>query len=194
MERDQQPTGAAQGYEFRPKLAFYHANAKGTGGAITLELIPARAKSDGAIMLSAANQMTVGNRQGPNPTYPRFDWKNKLVVKLDFADLSRMLQVFRGECESLEDGRGLYHQTPDFTTRIVLQHLIDPVAGYSLELYRKLRSGEETRTHILLSPYEGLGLAESIAGSMAFVSFGVPMLVPQDQTTAADRREAEDGR
>lgn len=185
MERNQ---------EYRPKLTLYHANAKGTGGAVAFELIPARARADGAIMLTAANQMTIGNRQGPNPTYPRFDWKQKIVVKLDFADLSRMLQVFRGECESLEEGRGLYHETAEFSTRIVLKHQIDPSPGYSLDLCRKRRSGEEVRTHIFLTTCEGVGLAESIAGSMTFVSFGVPTAPQQDLATEeGGRGEAGDG-
>lgn len=166
---------------YRPKLSFYHPNPKGTGSAMQLELHPAHDRVDGSIMMSVANQMTVGDVRGPNPTYPRFDWENKLTVKLDFADLSKILQVFRGECESLEDGRGLFHRAPGFSTRIVLRHLVDPVPGYSLELYRTPGKGaDEVRTHMLINPWEAVGLAESIAGSMAIVSFGIPMLVEHD--------------
>ena len=65
---------------YRPKLAFFHANAKGTGCAATLELHPAHDDMEGCIMLSVANQLTIGNRMGPNPTFPRFDWENKICV------------------------------------------------------------------------------------------------------------------
>lgn len=63
----------------RPALAFYHANAKGTGCAVKMTLHPATVDAsgittDGYIELTAANQMTVGNRLGPNPTFPKFDW------------------------------------------------------------------------------------------------------------------------
>lgn len=177
--------------QFRPKLAFFHANPKGTGCAATMELHPAHDDADGCIMLSVANQMTVGNRMGPNPTFPRFDWENRICVKLDFNDLCAMLQVLRGECETINGDHGLYHRTARAATKIQLRHLVDPVSGYSLELYKTPSGGgEETRAHILLNSAEALGICESIAGAMHLVSFGIPMLVPHD--TATYRREARD--
>ena len=178
---------------YRPKLAFYHASPKGTGCAATLELHPAHDDTEGSIMMSVANQMTVGNRMGPNPTFPRFDWENRICVKLDFNDLCAMLQVFRGECESINGDHGLYHRTAKATTKIRLRHLVDPVSGYSLELYKtSAGGGEESHAHLLLSPAEALGLCESIAGSMYLIAFGIPMLVPHD--TTAYRREAREMR
>ena len=177
--------------QFRPRLAFYHPTPKGTGCAATLELHPAHDDTDGSIMLCAANQMTVGNRMGPNPTFPHFDWENRICVKLDFNDLCAMLQVFRGECETINGDHGLYHRTAKAATKIQLRHLVDPVVGYSLELYKTpAGGGEETRAHLLLSPAEALGLCESIAGAMYLVSFGIPMLVPHD--TTAYRREVRE--
>ena len=179
--------------QFRPKLAFFHANAKGTGCASTLELHPAHDDTDGCIMLTVANQMTVGNRMGPNPTFPRFDWENRICVKLDFNDLCAMLQVFRGECESINGDHGLYHRTAKAATKIQLRHLVDPVSGYSLEVYRTpTGGGEESRAHLLLNTAEALGLCESITGAMYLVSFGIPMLIPHD--TAVYRRETREAR
>ena len=178
---------------YRPKLAFFHANPRGTGCGVTLELHPAHDDVDGSIWLCVANQMTIGNRMGPNPTFPRFDWENRICVKLDFNDLCAMLQVFRGECESINGDHGLYHRTAKATTKIRLRHLVDPVSGYSLELYKTpAGGGEESHAHLLLSPAEALGLCESIAGAMYLVSFGIPMLVPHD--TTAYRREAREVR
>ena len=177
--------------QFRPKLSFYHATPKGTGCAATLELHPAHDDTDGSIMLCVANQMTIGNRMGPNPTFPHFDWENRICVKLDFNDLCAMLQVFRGECETINGDYGLYHRTAKAVTKIQLRHLVDPVSGYSLELYKTpAGGGEETRAHLLLSPAEALGLCEAIAGSMYLVGFGIPMLVPHD--TSAYRREVRE--
>lgn len=182
--------GNAQVPAYRPSLRFFHANGKGTGCAVSMDLHPAHDRVDGSIMVRVANQMTVGDLRGPNPTFPRFDWENAVSVKLDFSDLCKMLQVFRGECESLEEGRGLYHRTARATTKIVLRHLVDPVAGYSFELYRTPAQGEETRTHILFSPWEALGLAEAIAGSMAVISFGIPVVIPHDTSAyVAENRE-----
>ena len=178
---------------YRPKLAFYHATPKGTGCAVTWALHPAHDDIDGSIWLRAANQMTIGNRMGPNPTFPHFDWENPICVKLSFDDLCAFLQVFRGECESINGDSGLLHRSPSGLTCIKLRHLVEPVQGYSLELYRMPpKGGEERRAHILLSSAEALGLCESIAGAMYLVSFGIPMLVPHD--TAAYRREVREAR
>ena len=182
------PPAAPRAY--RPSLRFFHPNGRGTGCAVSMDLHPAHDRVDGSIMMKVSNQMTVGNLQGPNPTFPRFDWENAMSVKLDFSDLCKMLQVFRGECESLEDGRGLYHRTARATTKIVLRHLVEPVAGYSLELYRTPMQGEDTRAHIFFTPWEALGLAEAIAGSMAVISFGIPVVIPHDTSAyEAENRE-----
>lgn len=192
-ETKQEETNAAKrdAVTYRPKLTFYHANVKGTGGAISLDLHPAHDDVDGCIMMRIANQMTIGNRQGPNPVYPRFDWENAISVKLGFDDLCQFLQVFRGECESAGDGHGLIHATARATTNIRLRHLVDPVTGYSLEVYRTMRSnGEESRAHILLSSAEATGLCESIAGSMSVISFGIPVVLPHDTAKyEAEQRE-----
>lgn len=101
------------------------------------------------------------------------------MVRLDFNDLCKILQVLRGECESLDDGRGIYHRTAKSTTKIVLRHLTDQVSCYSFELYRTLSSGEDDAAHFLFNPAEALGLCESIADSMSLIAFGVPMAILQ---------------
>lgn len=186
----QKPTQPGQ---YRPSLALFHASPKGTGGAIKMTLHPAHDDTDGCIMLTMANQLTIGNRQGPNPVYPKFDWDGKLTVKLDFTDLTKMLQVFRGECESIEDGKGLYHTTAQFTTVINLRHIIEPTPLYSLELYRTSRDGKnESRARFLMSPSEALGVSLAIENSFGVISFGIPMLVPHD--TSKYRREEREFR
>ena len=179
---------------YRPKLAFFHATPKGTGCAATMELHPAHDDTDGCIMMAVANQMTIGNRMGPNPTFPHFDWENRICVKLDFNDLCAMLQVLRGECESINGDHGLYHRNAKAATKIQLRHLVDPVSGYSLELYRTpAGGGGESHAHLLLNAAEALGLCESIAGAMYLVAFGIPMLVPHDTSEYRARaREVRD--
>ena len=175
--------------QYRPPLRFYHPNGKGTGGAVEMNLHPAHDNVNGSIMLKIANQCAVGNRRVPNPTYARFDWENAICVKLDFNDLCKILQVFRGECESIDGDRGIYHQTSRAATKIQLRHLIEPICGYSLEVYRNSREGDSSSNgHIILSPAEALGLCEAIAGSMAVISFGIPMLVEHD-TSAYEAQE-----
>ena len=85
----------------KPRLALYHANAKGTGCAIKMELHPAVGATDGSIFCTFAAQKTVGNRLGPNPTFPTFDWDGAITVKLAFDDLTKMQQFFRMHRRSL---------------------------------------------------------------------------------------------
>ena len=159
---------------FRPKLAFYKANAKGSGCAMKMELHPAHGQTDGSIMVTLANQMTIGDRRGPNPTFPHFDWENAICVKLDFSDLSKMLQVFRGEYESIEDGRGLVHRSPNGLAYIRLAHLVEPIPGYRLEVEFHAGAGSVEKRTVMLAPYEALGLTAAIESSLGAICFGVP--------------------
>jgi len=176
MKEENNRNGSVGGY--RPSLNFYHANPKGTGSALSMELHPAHDQVEGSLMVKIANQSSVGNRQGPNPTYPRFDWEGAVTVKLGFSDICKLLQVLRGECESIEDGRGLYHRSGKATTRICFRHLVEGFTGYSLECYRTSLNGEdERRVHFLFGVAEALGVCEAIAGSLSVICFGIPMVI-----------------
>lgn len=161
----------------RPALTLFKANAKGTGSAMKMELHPAHDQTSGCIMMSLASQKTVGDYRGPNPIYPTFDWENAICVKLDFIDLSKMLQVFRGECESIEEGRGLVHRSSSGLTYIKLAHLVDPIPGYMFEVKRMKQGEDDCSSRILLTPAEALGTVMAIESSMGVLVFGVPMVV-----------------
>ena len=162
----------------RPTLTMYHPNGRGTGSAIRLELHPAHDDTAGSIMATIATQLTTGDRLGSMPVYPKFDWDGAITVKLDFTDISKMLQVFRGECESIEDGRGLFHKSTRGTTKITLRHIVEPINGYMLEVSRKTSDSEDSNARIFLAPYEALGLATAIESSMGVICFGIPMVIP----------------
>ena len=161
---------------YRPSLVFYRANAKGTGSAMKMELHPAHGDTAGSIIMSLASQKTVGDRRGPNPTFPTFDWENPITVKLDFIDLSKMLQVFRGECESIEEGRGLVHRLPKGLAYIRLAHLVEPIPGYRLEVEFFAGAGNSERRTVMLMPCEALGLVAAIESSLGVICFGIPMV------------------
>ena len=124
--------------------------------------------------------MTAGNRLGPNPTFPKFDWENAIKVRLDFSDLCLILQVFRGETESVNDENGIYKRTVAGRKVVKLRHIIDPISGYMLELYETSNDDEKRRAHFLMKPAEALGICEAIAGSMYLITFGVPMLMSHE--------------
>ena len=161
---------------YRPSLVFYKANAKGSGCAMKMELHPAHGDTAGCIMMSLASQKTVGDYRGRNPIDPTFDWENAISVKLDFIDLSKMLQVFRGECESIEDGRGLVHRLPKGLAYIRLAHLIEPIPGYRLEVNLCDGAGTVEKRTVMLMPCEALGLVAAIESSLGVICFGVPMV------------------
>lgn len=160
-----------------PRLEFYHPNAKGTGCAMVMALSPADSTQNGFIAVSIANQMTVGNPTGDNPTYPTFDWENSVDFVLGFDDLCAILQVLRGETESIREDRGIFHKYKECCQKIQLRHLVDPVCGYSFDVFEtSVNGGDEKRVHMFLSPAESLGICESIAGSMYLIAFGVQRL------------------
>ena len=161
----------------RPRLEFYHPNAKGTGCAMAMKLRPADTTDGGYIVVSIASQLTVGNPMGANPTFPTFDWENRVDVVLDFDALCAILQVLRGETESIGDGRGIFHKYKECRQKIQLSHLIDPVCGYLFEVFETTANGGDgKRAHMLLSPAESLGICEAISGSMSLVALGYPRL------------------
>ena len=166
----------------RPTLALYHANGKGTGFAMKLELYPAKIgdPNSGAIYATIATQSSLGDRRSTPPVYPRFDWDNAIVVRLDFDDLAKVLQVLRGETESIDEGKGLFHRYADKCQVIKFRHMIEPVCGYSLEVYETFTGdsehANERRVYIFLSTAEALGLSLAIEHSFAAIAFGDPVM------------------
>lgn len=180
--------------EYRPNFAIYHPNGKGTGCALRMTLHPAHDRRDGYIMLELATQRTVGDRRAAIPKFPTFDWENRLVVKLGFADLCKMLQVLRGENGALEEGKGLYHRSARYATRIVLRRLTEPIQGYSLEIYRNSadKSDADRNARIVLSPWEALGIALAIEDSIGVVCFGIPKVVARESIGEIGNEESRD--
>lgn len=150
----------------RPALRIYHANAKGTGSALTVGLDAATVSRDGRLVVGLAPQSD-GN-------VPTFDWLREVVVALRFADVCEFLRVFRGETESIADGRGLYIIDGGHRIRVGLRHMIEPVVGYMLEVYAVFSGGEERQVRIFLSSGEALGLCLALEHSMSLLAFGIP--------------------
>ena len=182
MENTMPSMATAEKREYRPTLAIYHPNGKGTGSAVKMELHPAHDDVDGSIMMTLANQKTIGSMGGGVRRAATFDWENRITVKLDFSDICRMLQVFRGECESIEDGKGLFHASPMFSTKIVLRHLLEPRSGYSLEVYRSSsgKDASDSSAHIFFTSAEAYGIAMSFEASIGVICFGIPKVIPHD--------------
>lgn len=166
----------------RPSLVLYHANGKGTGSAMKMELYPARVGDldGGAIYTTIARQVSLGDRASNPTVYPRFDWDNAIKVRLGFTDLAKVLQVLLGETESIDDGKGLFHRYVDKRQTIKFRHVIEQVCGYSMEVHEAFANADghivESVTCIFLSPAEALGINMAIQHSLAAIAFGVPFI------------------
>lgn len=161
--------------KYSPALAFFHPNPKGTGSAIKFELKPATPNQEGVIMATGMNQQTIGDLRGQTPVYPKFNWDDRIVVKLGFADLSKMLEVLRGSCESLNNGNGICHTVSGCNTRINLTHSTLVDSEYVLELYRYWNEKNDERYfRFVFETFEAIGIEAAITGAMVFISFGVP--------------------
>ena len=179
---------------FRPRFTLYHQNQKGNGSAIQLELHPAHDDVDGSIFLTLACQKTIGNMSGSNRVNSTFDWLTAMTVKLDFNDLTQMLQVFRGEKENINDDHGLLHISRGYNTTIKFRHLLDPYNGYSFEIYRSIpgKPDADRSGYFFFKPSEALGIATAIENSLGVICFGIPKVIPHD--TTAYRRDTREMR
>ena len=151
----------------RPAITMCHAKMNGEGTAIRLELHPARLDVEGSILATIAPQKAM-------KPVASFEWNNSIPVRLDFLDLAKILQVFRGQYESINDGKGLYHRTTNGCTVVRLYHRIEPIGGYVLDVAHKPNDGETVRLVFSMTYDEAFALAEAIDHAMLYVAFGVP--------------------
>lgn len=184
-----QSAALAAGY--RPRLSYYHANSKGNGSAINIELHPAHwgaeGNVEGSLFVSMANQKTVGVRNGSETVFPSFDWKNRLVLRFTMSDIAQIMMVFRGMQESVGDGRGIFHRSSRYNTVIKFEHRIEPHPSYVLEVYRKSQDGaEQMHSFIAFSPAEAVGLSLAIEQSMGLIAFGIPEVRERAALASAD--------
>jgi hypothetical protein len=154
------------------EMIIYHPNRKGTGAALRLQFRLNRKNGDryDCFFLELAPQAaTVAAADAPGSP-ARFDWANRVTVKLGFSDVCRLLAVLEGKSREV-GGNGLYHQTPKANTLIVFRRG-DEQEGYFLALSRKRSNGESGgRTHILLSEAEGIGMRCLFQSGLFFMTF-----------------------
>ncbi len=164
--------------DIRPKLTIYHANAKGTGAAMQIEIVPATAVADGCAYVSIAQQSSapgVGQATG-RKRFATFDWKNRLVAKLGFFELAETLLVLSGACEAVGNGgKGFFHTTSSATTVVSLRRCEDQTrAAASFGISRAPKDNPEARqfTGISLTHVEAHGLRLALEGTMHRLAFG----------------------
>lgn len=83
-----------------------------------------------------------------------------------------MLEVFRGETESINDGKGLDSTICGQTSVLRLQHQIDPIPCYLMTLVSKTKAGLPDSINIALTPTEGRLIYDGLASVMGSLMFG----------------------
>lgn len=172
----QVPAGAA--FNRRParaRLAFYHANAKGSGTAIQFDL---GGSSDGdergvRLFLDMAHQKTAPSRGEEGRVPATFDWGQKATVKLGVSDVCEFLAVLCGRKAQAGDERlGLYHDAGAVNTAIGFKR--DGESGqYGLSISKKGKDGTSVfRGYILLGEGEAVGLQVVLQAALVRMTFG----------------------
>lgn len=103
--------------------------------------------------------------------YPNYNAECSVGFTADWRNLSEILMVFRGECESLGDGRGISYTSDHGWSKLMLRHVIEPVHCYMLEIYES-RSDVERHWDFQLSVTEALGLSLIIEGVLHHTLIG----------------------
>ena len=134
-------------------ITMYHPSSRGVGSAVRFKLYPLKIGDleSGTIEIVMAPQDVDG-----------FIWSDSLHVSLDFKDVASMLMVFRGETESINDGKGITRRDCTFN----ISHVIEPVCGYRMIL----TSGDRLAA-FMLKPAEALGISLALEHSMAKLVF-----------------------
>lgn len=134
-------------------IIMYHPSWRGVGSALRFELHPFKVGDPD----SGRIEMGIAPQDGDI-----FAWADAMFVSLDFEDVSRMLMVFRGETESINDGKGITRRDCTFN----ISHVIEPVCGYRMILTRGNRL-----VAFMLKPAEALGISLALEQSMAKLVF-----------------------
>lgn len=156
------------------QITFYHANSRGSGTAVRLELkMDANQKNGhGCFFLEMAQQKTSAGTDRSTRTPATFDWAAKATVKLSFMDVCEFLTVLEARQPAIGiNGRGLYHEANRVNTIIGFKHN-EERGGYNLNLSRKNAAGETVfRGHILLSLAECIGLRSVFQAGLFHMAF-----------------------
>ena len=143
------------------ELKIFRPNSKWTGALLRVALT-----DRGNIKFSIYPQM-----QSDGIGIPGFSKEDGVSFIVDWRDLAEMLMVFRGECESLEDGKGILCIHKDGWSKIMLRNVIEPMHHYALDIYDS-RSDVERHWDFQLSLPEALGLSLIIEGVLHHTLIG----------------------
>lgn len=134
-------------------LTIQRPNAKKTGAV--LEVLP-------------SGGCSIGIKLYPQMEGVRLAYDEPISTTLIYEDMALILMVLQGREESILNGKGLYHQYVHHAVRILFRHVIEPVAGYELEIIDGKNDGSECRrAKIMLQTQDALALSYGIQGVLS---------------------------
>lgn len=137
-----------------------HLNGRGTGTALYVTPYKAWNDEEGCVRFNLAPQ--------DGPTSYATDKRIEFIATPN--DVAKMLMVFRGMEETINDGKGIN----ELGVLLKFSHVIDPIPGYRLELWEKYDVNSDTRHYeILLRTTEALELMLALEGVMSQLIFGM---------------------
>ena len=163
-------------YSNQGRIAFYHANGKGSGAALRFEFKPPMGRRNGCFFMEMAKQKTTASGGRGDRIHATFDWESKATVKLSFMDACEFLAVLQLKQPSLgSNGKGLYHVNGDKDTIIGMRTNTER-KGYTVGISRKDKQGNQIfKGHFLISPTEAIGLEAIFSAALFHMAFGQVM-------------------
>lgn len=146
----------------KPTLRFYKPNGRGTGSAIEFKFYPATENGEGEIFVRIARQ--VANN---DPMW--FDFDKASGFKLRFEDVCRVLQVIRGETESVNDYGGK-PITDAFGKEFHFRHCVESVCFYEFRI-KSDQTGYDVKFE--MNNAQALGLCVVLEDCLPKMAFGV---------------------
>jgi hypothetical protein len=156
------------------RLTYYHANGKGTGAVmqIDMRLNEGDERRYDCFFLTMARQKSVAAKVDGRDVPASFDWDGRVAVKLGFGDVCELLAVLEGRRDTAgQSGKGLYHASGDGSTIVEFSRQSDREA-YGLAVSRKGSDGAQVfRGQMILSDAEAIGLRCVFQQGLFFLSF-----------------------
>lgn len=127
------------------------------------------ARKTGAVLeVLPSTGCAIGIKLYPQMMSDNIAYDEPLSTTLFYEDMALMLMVLQGWEESILNGKGIHHQYIHHTVHILFRHVIEPVAGYELEIIdTKNDSSECRRAKIMLQTPDALALSYGIQGVLS---------------------------
>lgn len=153
-----------------PAFGVYHPNMHGNGSAMSARLSPAKLNQPGYVQIELARQLTVGDAE--RKVFPTFNWKDRIIVRLNPVETAEVVRCLRGMTESIRDGAGFSHKTDGRASKITMTHIVEPRPCFQLKVMSETIAGEEKEVVVYLYSAEAMALECALSASMGRLCFG----------------------